>query len=182
MAPAFALNDEGVMAWIIVGAYALTFLLAVAATTRTAAERDGWFWAVSALCLLLLGLNKQLDLQTQFTAMLREMARADGWYEYRRSLQLLFDMALGIALLASLVFILLLTRNSGFGVRLALIGLAFLAAFILLRAASFHHVDVVLSGTIAGIKLHALLELSGILLVATGAFAALSASAPHRTG
>jgi len=168
------LNDKGFMAWIIVGTYALTFLLAVAATKRTAAERDGWFWALTALGMLLLGLNKQLDLQTQFTAMLREMARADGWYENRRSLQALFDLALGIGLAAALVFILWLTRKSGLGVRLALMGLAFLSAFILLRAASFHHVDVVLSGTIAGIKLHALLELSGILLVATGAFAALA--------
>lgn len=177
---ALLLNDKGVMAWIIVGAYALTFLLTLAATRQTAAERDGWFWAITTLGMLLLGLNKQLDLQTQFTAMLREMARADGWYENRRSLQMLFDLVLGIALVTALVFILLLTRKSGIGVRLALIGLASLSAFIMLRAASFHHVDVVLSGTIAGIKLHALLELSGILLVATGAFAALATPPPPR--
>ncbi len=172
--PLFAPHDAGTIAWIIVAAYAGAFVLALTATVRTSGTREGWFWALTAAGLLLLGLNKQLDLQTLLTATLRQLARQDGWYEQRRMVQLVFIAGLAGALLAALVFLRWLTRFSRPGVKLALSGLCLLAAFVMLRAASFHHVDILLGGTLGGLKLHALLELAGILLTAAGALIALT--------
>jgi hypothetical protein len=43
-----------------------------------------------------------------------------------------------------------------------LLGTLFLLAFIVIRAASFHHVDVALRDASAGMRLNGLLELGGI--------------------
>jgi hypothetical protein len=43
-----------------------------------------------ALVLLLLRINKQLDLQTAMTELFRGPARRDGWYAMRRELQVAF--------------------------------------------------------------------------------------------
>jgi hypothetical protein len=57
---------------------------------------------------------------------------------------------------------------------LALVGLGFVCAFVVIRAASFHHVDVLLGSTAAGIKLNWLLELPGPILVALVAWRRVS--------
>jgi hypothetical protein len=53
---------------------------------------------------------------------------------------------------------------------LALSGLIFLLSFVLIRAASFHHVDVLINQTALGLRWNWILELSGIGLVGGGAF------------
>ena len=50
------------------------------------------------------------------------------------------------------------------------VGLAFLLAFVLMRASSFHHVDALLASTALGLRWNWILELSGIGAVATGAW------------
>ena len=48
-------------------------------------------WLVCAL-----GVNKQLDLQTLFTQLARDLAMAQGWYEERRRYQVAFIIAIGL--------------------------------------------------------------------------------------
>jgi len=55
------------------------------------------------------------------------------------------------------------------GRALALSGLTFLLSFVVIRATSFHHVDVFLSQTALGLKWNWILELLGIGLVGAGA-------------
>ena len=61
------------------------------------------------------------------------------------------------------------TRRTRFAVRLAQLGLTFIVAFVLLRAASFHHVDLILGRGLAGVTLGSLQEIAGILVVAAAA-------------
>jgi hypothetical protein len=49
--------------------------------------------------------------------------------------------------------------------RLALCGLVVLTAFVLIRAASFHHVDILLNTRAIGLKFNWIFEIGGILLV-----------------
>ena len=49
-----------------------------------------------------------------------------------------------------------------------LYGLAFLSAFIVIRATSFHHVDQLLHIHLLGFKINWILELGGIIYVAFG--------------
>ena len=45
------------------------------------------FWMGLAALLVFLGFNKQLDLQTAFTFLAKDFAKATGWYENRRIVQ-----------------------------------------------------------------------------------------------
>ena len=48
------------------------------------------FWLVACVTLTALGINKQLDLQSLFTQLLRDAARLQGWCDRRRSYQFAF--------------------------------------------------------------------------------------------
>jgi heme/copper-type cytochrome/quinol oxidase subunit 3 len=62
------------------------------------------------------------------------------------------------------------TRNMDRAVRAALLGLAMIAAFVLLRAASFHHADAWLGAGPAGFNFGAIQEMAGIAIVAAAAW------------
>lgn len=166
-APLFVAHDQGWLPWLVVGISLVAALIALAVRGQTEG-RERWFWTIAALALFCIGINKQLDLQTLFTATLREMAREEGWYEARRSLQAGFLVVLaGGAALFSL-WLAWLVRNLRPPVFVALAGLIGLAVFVLVRAASFHHLDVAMRERILGLKLYNVIEIGALLLAATG--------------
>ena len=168
------IGDPSFMGWLTVAAYALAAILAWRAgqrAGRTPGTRPGsrtMWWLVCAF-MLALCFNKQLDLQSLFTDLGRVAAWKQGWYKERREVQKWFVLAILAG--GSLFSLFLLVRYRRFWLDHPLLaaGLAFLTTFILVRAVSFHHVDVLLSSRIAGFKLNWILELSGIALVGTSA-------------
>jgi hypothetical protein len=126
-----------------------------------------WISVTAAMCLL--GINKQLDLHTLLTMTGRDIAKAWGWYEGRRAVQSLFIK--GVAGVGVLVLLSLfaLIRGMHRRYRFALIGLIFIACFIMVRAVSMHHVDSYISQRIAGMKMNWFFELTGIFIVAAAA-------------
>ncbi len=127
------------------------------------------FWIVVLVIFILLGLNKQLDFQTFGTATARCMARLDGWYDQRRSIQLTAILA-GVFVGSTALFgFLYFFREIASRCMLAFVGLGIGALFIFLRAVSFHHIDTIFQLSIGDIKVHAIMEIAGILLVALNA-------------
>jgi hypothetical protein len=126
-------------------------------------------WCIYSLVLALLGLNKQLDLQSLFTEIGRVVAHDQGWYESRRTVQAAFILILLAFGLAGIFAALFLLRGSGKELRLGSLGLIFLTCFVLVRASSFHHVDVFFGSTVHGLPINNLLELGGIGLIGAGA-------------
>ena len=125
-----------------------------------------------------LALNKQLDLQTAMTDIIRRQAKATGWYTQRQEYQMLFitSMAvLGLAIAGALAW---WVRNEAWPIKTGAVGLMLTMAFVTVRAASFHHHDVMGRIEFAGLRAHVLLEWSCIALVA--ASAAASARLPSR--
>jgi hypothetical protein len=164
-------GDPTRTAWIVVLGYVIGIVLTVLAARRAPATRERRFWWLATGALVLLGLNKQLDLQTLMTETLRQMSRHEGWYRDRREAQLVFIIGLvaagavgGALMLAWLAR----ARTSG-GVMLATAGLALLGVFVLVRATSFHHVDTLLRGELLGLRLYVWLEVAGIAVVGLGA-------------
>jgi len=121
-----------------------------------------------------LGVNTQLDLQTFFTAFMRCVARANGWYAERRQYQHLFlvGLVLGVSVLLASAWIYF--RRIIHLVAPALLGAALTGAFVIVRAASFHHeaewIGIALPS--AG-NVYVLVELLGIFLVALNAMTLL---------
>jgi len=133
--------------------------------TRSAAR----FWLLLVVALGALGINKQLDLQTALAEIGRVLAHYGGWYERRHDVQIYFVVAVGVSGALALAALIWLLWPPSTGRALALSGLTFLLSFVVIRATSFHHVDVFLSQTALGLKWNWILELLGIGLVGAGA-------------
>jgi hypothetical protein len=128
---------------------------------------QAWLVLLAGMCLL--GINKQLDLQSLLTVIARQNAQEYGWYENRRTFQVALILALGLGGIAGGAWIAWYMRKhlKHFGIAAA--GGVFLAVFIVVRASSFHNVDLLLHSEALGVGLNALLELSGIACIALNA-------------
>ena len=165
------IGDPTITGWATVVAYAVCAVLGLVALLRAQNDRERVFWGLVTLAMLFLGINKQLDLQSMLTASGRCLSQLQGWYEERRAFQLKFIIGLlaGAGLYLALVLWLMracLRRNG-----VALLGLAFVTAFVAVRAVGFHHFDFLIDSRLLDIRLNALLELSGLFLIAANAMA-----------
>jgi hypothetical protein len=168
------IGDPTFIGWFTVVAYfAAAWLCWRAARANAAAQKLRHFWMGLTLLLCLLGVNKQLDLQTALTFMGKDFAKATGWYENRRYFQ--FAFILLVATVGSGAIALLFRRYKRDLPRLrgALIGLGFLLIFVVARAASFHHVDQFLNFSPGGIRMNWVLELGAIACIAWPAWKAI---------
>jgi xanthine/uracil/vitamin C permease (AzgA family) len=119
--------------------------------------------------LLILGLNKQLDLQATLMEGARDLARAHDLYEARRDLQAVFIIGLSFAGLTLAGSTMILMRRHGRASRIAAVGLFLLMSFVLLRAASFNRMDAWLAFYLGDLGSGWWLELAGIGVIATSA-------------
>jgi hypothetical protein len=160
------------MGWFTVGAYWACFMTGICAAWLNRTKReDGQaflFWIVVSLLMLFLGINKQLDLQSLFTEIGRNMAKAQGWMDHRRAVQFWFIAIFGAASLSVFVFLTIRMQRLFKRFTLAFVGLFFLLTFVIIRAASFHHFDAALGLRFAGARLNWVLELTGIFTVVFG--------------
>lgn len=165
------LGDNHLMGWVTVGVY-LSAAVAAALVARRlidrepAARRERWFWMITAGMMLILAINKQLDLQSLLTIFARCHAQLSGWYDDRRAVQEVFIYLVAGGGVLGLALIAFLLRGLLGHVGLALAGLGFVCVFVVIRAVSFHHFDGFLGSAAVGIKLNWLLELPGPALVA----------------
>jgi len=134
-----------------------------------AQERLRTLWLGLAVVLLLLGINKQLDLQTVVTELGRIAAKAHGWYGSRRPVQLVFIFVVALIGLGVFRAVLLLAQGELRRMRVVLLGTLFLVCFVTIRAASFHHIDRLLGTDIGGFRMNWIIEIGGILLIIVGA-------------
>jgi hypothetical protein len=126
------------------------------------------FWLLALCATLLLGINKQLDLQSWFTQVGRDLATSQGWYQDRHSVQKVFLAALVLSGLMGMALMGLWLRRVVHCIAGAILGLGFLVTFVAVRAASFHHVDRWLGDGV--VRMNWMLELGGIALVALSAW------------
>lgn len=137
---------------------------------RTLSLRREWtIWRALAALLAVLGVNKQLDLQSAVTELGRLLARSGGWYEQRRGVQLVFVAAVAAVALAGAGAAFWATRRTSPPVRLAVVALSALLGFVVARAASFHHIDGAISHEWLGLRVSSLVELSALLVLLAAA-------------
>ena len=79
--------------------------------SRAGAPASPTLWLVLAVLLGLLGVNKQLDLQSLLTEIGRTLARRQDWYARRREVQAAFIAGIGVASLAALAALSWLARK-----------------------------------------------------------------------
>ena len=164
-------------AWFIVGMYLLAAFLCLRALFCSQRslfpdiikKKSRIFWAFLFIIMLFLACNKQLDIQTYITAVGREVAHAQGWYEQRRTIQKEVVLTLILVVLLFLFYMFYMVYNLPTANKIAMIGALFTFAFIGMRALSFHHVDHYVGRVILGVKMHILIEICGGVIVSLGA-------------
>ena len=182
-------GDNNVMGWAITVAYFIAAILCLvvggAARKRGRVlqggrindeggsgkrDRSYIFWYIVAGLLVVMGVNKQLELQVLLTQWGREIAKAQGWYDGRRVAQGRFLRVLAAAGGAALVYLGWVIRRGFWRQVGALVGVVALACFVVIRAASIEHVDQWLgSGVAGGVQVHVALESGGIVIIAVTA-------------
>jgi len=166
------IGDPSVGGWVTVVAYfAAAFLCfrAYRAELDSDSRSSRLFWLVLVSVLVLLGINKQLDLQSALTAIGRKLAHEQGWYAERRAVQHAFIVGVALCGLSGTAAVFGLAYRSLRALAVPLAGLGLLVTFVVVRAASFHHVDRWLGVPILGLRLNKLLELTSISIILVGA-------------
>jgi hypothetical protein len=125
-------------------------------------------WRAISVAFFVLGINKQLDLQTALTELGRILANAGEWYERRQIVQVYFIIGVAVVCLMAALILLFWARRSPFQTWLAIGGSIFVLGFVLIRAASFHHIDRFIGNRILGLKWNWVLEMGGIAMVLLG--------------
>ncbi len=133
---------------------------------RTVAYRASFlFWALLILCMVILGVNKHLDLESWLTEFGRNIALSQGWYETRSSVQRPLVAGIAGSSLICLALLLALMRRLLPRHVLAFVGIVILLCFVMARAMSFHQLDDALAIEMLGVRARWLLELGGILCI-----------------
>jgi hypothetical protein len=132
-------------------------------------DRERRWWLALSAILLVLGINKQLDLQSLLTEVGRAAAKTEGWYGQRRQVQFAFVGIIAIACIGVMSSLFWSMRRRAPSLKLALFGLTATSSFVVVRAASFHHVDLWLGQSVLGARWNWIIELTGIATIAAGA-------------
>jgi hypothetical protein len=169
------IGDPTIMGWVTVAAYFVAAVLCLASAIRSSDDKRLWSW--SGAFLALLGINKQLDLQSWFTQAARDLALVEGWYDYRGIVQAMFIVAMVVGCSVGGVRLWKAARERPICIRLAFAGFAILIAFIAIRAASFHHIDRLIGSSIFGFRFNWIFELGGIAIIGASALCARFRSA-----
>jgi hypothetical protein len=164
-------GDHTFFGWMTVLAYLVTSIR-LSLKTRLAwlNKENVLFWVCFTVLIIFLGFNKQLDLQSNFTEIMRDLAKAQGWYEQRRPLQFLFVAFMALLLPLLFFWVRLSMANSWRRYKLMWIGILLLLVFIVIRAASFHHVDLIFYKTIGSLRFYQALEIVAISIIFIGSF------------
>ena len=160
------IGDPSLMGWLTVASYLACAVVSLSAGwTGRRMGKDGGFWFSICILMILLGINKQLDLQSLFTEIGRQVASHQGWMEQRRLVQFWFIVCLGSAAILSFSLLATLRTDLFRRHKMAFAGLFFLVLFIMIRAVGFHHVDKMLGSTFLDLRMNWLFELGGIYTV-----------------
>lgn len=115
--------------------------------------------------LFLLGINKQLDIQSAFTEIGRMIAASEGWYGERRAVQFYFIVGIAALWAVALPIAGFCPRKLSHQTWLALAGSMLVVGYVVIRAGPFYHFDQFIGSHLWGLKCNWVLEMTGIVIV-----------------
>jgi hypothetical protein len=167
------IGDPTVAGWVTVLLY-----FAAAVVCFRVGRHDDWalpraervLYRLLTLALVALGVNKQLDLQTALTELGRMVAAEGDWYDERRAVQKAFIVGVGLTAAMAVAGAMILLRRTPGATHVTFVGALGLVAFVVIRASSFHHVDLLIHSDWYGARVNWLIEMGALLVVISGAW------------
>ena len=127
------------------------------------------FWITLGLALLVLGINRQVDLQWLLHEVGKVMAERQGWFSKRRVVEIVLVAGFMIAVVLLLMFVWRVARREWRRHWLAFCGIVLLVAFVVMRAMRIHEVYALFNMEPPGRWLRTLLECGGAFCIGMSA-------------
>lgn len=166
-------GDPTVLGWIATALYFIAAISCFRAARRARIEstpaRRRWFWLAVGSLVLLLGVNKQLDLQLLVQRVGRQVIASEDWRDHRVLLRSAFFSLVASCVVAMMVWFIALARGSWRRYGLALFGLGLLLGFVLLRVAFFERMDDFVGRSLAAGRVKWVLEIGGLASIIVSA-------------
>ena len=170
------IGDPTVLGWLTAIAYLITAIACIVCWRKRVQRmpgrgrrRLGAYWLILAVGLLLLAVNKQLDLQKLIYITGRNLAIRQGWFDQRREIMRIVLVGVGIVGVLSVAAVLLLMRGLWSRIWLSVLGVALLAAFAVIRVGELMDLSPLTHTKLIGpVHLSHTLELTAITLVLIG--------------
>jgi hypothetical protein len=157
------LGDRSTLGWITVVVY---FQAAVCTGVAARKAGPGWrYWIAMTPILVFLGVFKLFDLPGLFTDAFRSGFMQSQQGEFHGTIQRNISAAMLLAGVAGIAVIFYFSRRLLWKIRIAMAGVIYLIAFMVIRAISLHMIDHVLEIQVLGVKMNHVLELGGLALV-----------------
>jgi len=165
----FQLDNPTILGWTVVAFYEMAALACARAAVlrRRIGDTSPWWILAAGLCFL--GINKQANLQTLLIVIGRHLSETGGWYEDRRTIQLIFSAVFALGLGVILIWLAFKYRGFFKLNRFAFWGVVVLGLFVGMRAATIDHVDEFLKINLKDEKWAWVLEITGSVLIGLGA-------------
>lgn len=128
-------------------------------------SQEHYAWRAISVLFLVLGINKQLDLQSALTQVGRILSLSQGWYAQRQAVQVAFIILVAMLCVIAVIILVIWAHNAPVSTWVALIGTVLVFGFVLIRASSFHHMDRFIGDRVLGFRWNWILEMGGISLV-----------------
>ncbi len=168
-------GDPYIMGWIIFGGYIITSVLCLFSGVSKAKlegyHKNSIFWFGLSIIMLLLGINKQLDLQVLFIVIGRIIAHSQDWFDIRREVQKIFIIGSATSSFIFIAIIFWFFKKQLLKNIFVLVGVILVFSFVLIRAFSINHIVVIPSqiNYIGSIQMGYVIETVGILCICYGA-------------
>ena len=161
------LGDPDRLGLILTAGYLLATLamLAVVLSRAASLPRERLLWGMATLALLVLALNKQLDIQLILLQVGRCVAHTEGWRPERFDLQRTFGawfLAIAILFLLGLTY---LCRRALRANLPLILGLGFLSAFLILRISRLQHLELLFDTRVNSTRLQRVIEASALVIL-----------------
>ncbi|HLV66145.1 MAG TPA: hypothetical protein VKY73_10045 [Polyangiaceae bacterium] len=164
------IGDPTFGGWLTVVLYLAAAVVCVALSrSARVPARERTIWLGLAAGLAFLGVNKQLDLQSALTEIGRILAKGQNWYEHRHEVQRFFVEVIALVAVVTALVLAFVIRRMPRPTQLAVVGACLLLGFVVIRAASFHHVDRLIGMEWLGVRANWVLEIGGLACILAAA-------------
>lgn len=167
-------GDPTAVGWLTTVLYLSVFVASIYWVIQTRAINPNfkysWFWLGASILILLLGINKQLDIQMLFADLARFYAKLSGIYMNRKPFQqkiISFLATIGISTFSVLLYLL---RKAPKKMWLTLVGFSILFSFPLIRLVSLHSLEALLYYSVHSVRVVDLIEIVGITIILITAY------------
>ena len=170
------IGDPTFMGWLITAAYFITSVSCGICAWRTdrisPINRSGYhrvFWWSLFAIMLIMGMNKQLDLQCLLIVVIKQIAQNQNWYSKRHILQVWFAAGITIFSMVLLIWLGWKLKRQWRQYGLAIIGIVLLIAFVIITIAPVHCMNQFLGLQPGDRLIKSIFEISGIVLIGISA-------------